>query len=233
MFAPNVVRPTTVLNLATTVTSVMTVEHDSAVRDTTRLGDAPYTMNTAIIIVDVQNDFVEGGALAVTGGRAIVPIINKLVNELGDRVLVVTTQDWHPANHSQFVEQGGPWPVHCVAGSEGSDIVKGLDIPAGTEVRVFKGQDPTQDGYSGFDGITDKTEGSIPLDSLLRDHGIQNLYVCGIATDYCVRATVLDAIRLGYNVHVVKNACVGVEDDTTAHALLEMQGAGAKMYEAN
>lgn len=183
-------------------------------------------MKTALIIVDMQNDFVEGGALVVKGGLALIPVINKIISELAPQgVVVVTTQDWHPANHSQFKDNGGIWPTHCVAGSVGSDIVAGLDIPTDT-IRIFKGNNRLLDGYSGFEGVTDKTEGGHALEAVLYEKGIDTVYVCGIATDYCVKATALDALKAGFRVYYLYNASVGVSPETVAKAEIEMNLAG-------
>jgi nicotinamidase/pyrazinamidase len=179
-------------------------------------------MPEAIIIVDVQNDFVEGGALAVKGGRSIIPTIQKLIAELPAE-LVITTQDWHPLDHSQFEPQGGPWPVHCVQGSKGAELVPELQLPPDS-IHIVKGFFPEQDGYSGFEGH--EKEGLDTLEALLRNNHIELVYVCGIATDYCVKATALDAVKAGLRVVFVENASVGVADDTVAAARTEMAQAG-------
>ena len=149
-------------------------------------------MPDALVIVDFQNDFTPGGALAVPEGDAIAHQLNELAAS-GRFDLVVATRDWHPPEHSSFAAQGGPWPAHCVAGSEGAQLHPGLDA-ALVDVVVDKGTDSATEGYSGFDG-TD-------LATLLRDRGIERVTVAGLATDYCVRATALDALEAGFAVTV-------------------------------
>ena len=176
----------------------------------------------AIIVVDVQNDFVEGGALAVSGGRALVPKINDFVQRAGQDALVIFTMDWHPANHSQFKEKGGIWPVHCVQGTPGAELVRELEIPAGSEI-VRKGTQPERDGYSGFEGENRRGQ---TLQEILQERGIRRVYVCGIATDHCVRATALDAVKAGYEVHVRADLIAGVKQQDSEVAIEEMRAGG-------
>jgi nicotinamidase/pyrazinamidase len=176
----------------------------------------------AILVVDVQNDFVEGGALAVNGGRALVPKINHFLRNAGQNAVVIFTMDWHPANHAQFKVNGGIWPVHCVQGTAGAELVSGLDIPAGAEI-VRKGTRPELDGYSGFEGRNERDE---TVDDILQARGARRAYVCGIATDYCVRATALDALAAGYEVHVKSDLIAGVTEEDSKAALEEMKARG-------
>jgi nicotinamidase/pyrazinamidase len=176
-------------------------------------------MNTALIIVDVQNDFVECGALAVAGGRALIPVINRIVRDLGQTVLVATSQDWHPAMTGHFDK----WPVHCVAGTKGAELVEDLKLPENT-IHIVKGTSGLDDGYSAFEGCEHGKSGG-SLDQILREHDVQSVLICGIATDYCVKATALDAIKLNYHTSLITNACVGVSDSTTQAALKEMAAA--------
>ena len=171
------------------------------------------------MIVDLQNDFTTGGALAVEGGEDIADRVNELAaDERFD--LVVATRDWHPRDHGSFAERGGPWPVHCVQGTEGAELHPALDR-ALVDVVVDKGQDPAADGYSGFEA----TE----LESLLRERGIDRLTVVGLATDVCVKNTVLDARGRGFEVDVDSEAvrAVDVEPGDGERALDEMRAAGA------
>jgi nicotinamidase/pyrazinamidase len=172
----------------------------------------------ALIIVDFQNDFTPGGALAVSDGDAIAGKLNALAAS-GDYDLVVATRDWHPADHSSFAEQGGPWPVHCVQGTDGAELHPALDR-AELDVIVDKGQAVDTDGYSGFDG-TD-------LEALLREHGITQVTIAGLATDYCVKNTALDALRAGFQVTVDSTAVRGVEVEPgdSERALAEVRAAG-------
>src|SRR5919109_755252 len=153
----------------------------------------------ALIIVDVQNDFCPGGALAVPGGDEVVPVINWLLEH---DWLSVATMDWHPAEHSSFEPHGGPWPPHCVQETEGAALHPGLDATK-IQLVITKGWHPHQDAYSGFHG----TE----LANILRAKGVQRIAVCGIATDYCVRATAHDALQEGFGVLVLEDAIRGIE----------------------
>ncbi|HWK26506.1 MAG TPA: nicotinamidase [Solirubrobacter sp.] len=176
-------------------------------------------MARALIIVDFQNDFTPGGALAVPEGDAIAPRLNALAAS-GDYDLVVATRDWHPPDHSSFAAQGGPWPVHCVAGTPGAELHPALDRTH-VDVIVDKGQAVDTDGYSGFAG-TD-------LDALLRERAITDVTVVGLATDYCVKNTALDALRSGFGVTVDRGAVRGVEvrPGDAERALDEVRAAGA------
>jgi nicotinamidase/pyrazinamidase len=174
----------------------------------------------ALVVVDYQNDFAApDGALSVSGGDAIAGRINGLMRS-GDYDLVVATRDWHPADHGSFIEQGGIWPVHCVQGTHGAQLHPDLDAAA-VDVIVDKGQDPGTDGYSGFDGTN--------LAELLRERGIDQLTVVGLATDYCVKNTALEALQKGFAVTVDTTAVRGVdvEPGDSDRALAEMRAAGA------
>jgi nicotinamidase-related amidase len=175
----------------------------------------------ALVVVDYQNDFNPGGALAVAGGDEIAGRINALA--ASDRFgLVVATRDWHPPDHSSFAEQGGPWPAHCVAGSTGAELHPGLDT-ANVDVVVDKGRDRGTEGYSGFQG-TDLAE-------LLRERGVDHVTVVGLATDYCVKNTALDALREGFRVTVDSTAARGVEvrEGDSERALAEVRAAGGSI----
>ncbi len=153
----------------------------------------------ALIIVDVQNDFCPGGALAVPQGDEVIPTINQLLRH---RWLSVATMDWHPADHCSFEPHGGPWPPHCVQGTAGAELHPELDTSR-IQIIITKASRPDRDAYSGFDG----TE----LAKILREKGVKRVAVCGIATDYCVRATALDALKEGFEVLVLEDAIRGVE----------------------
>ena len=157
----------------------------------------------ALVVVDVQNDFLPGGALAVPGGDRVVPALNRYLKLFSDRSLqICATRDWHPANHCSFREQGGPWPPHCVANTPGAAFAPALALPA-TAVVVSKGTDPRQEAYSGFQG-TDLTE-------RLRGAGVRRLFVGGLATEFCVLATVKDAIREGFSAFLLLDAIQGLD----------------------
>ncbi len=188
---------------------------------------------TALVVVDLQNDFAEpAGSLSVEGAPEIVPRINQAVREAGEAgALVVATQDWHPESTPHFLKDGGVWPVHCVAGTWGAELVSGFALPA-TAPRVKKGANG-EDGYSGFTMRDPESGEQIPteLEGLLRDAGIERVVVCGLATDYCVRATALDAVRLGFETSVMANAvgAVDMQPGDGDRALSEMADAGVEI----
>jgi nicotinamidase/pyrazinamidase len=175
-------------------------------------------MSDALVIVDFQNDFTPGGALAVPHGDEVAERLNALAAS-GDYDLVVATRDWHPPDHGSFAAQGGIWPDHCVAGTPGAELHEALDA-ARVDVIVDKGQDRATEGYSGFDGTN--------LAALLRERGIDRVTVAGLATDYCVRATALDALREGFQVTLDAAASRGIdaEPGDVARALDEVRAAG-------
>lgn len=178
-------------------------------------------MARALVIVDFQNDFTPGGALAVPEGDTIAGRINELAAS-GDYDLVVATRDWHPADHSSFAEQGGPWPVHCVAGTQGAQLHPALDQTR-IDITVDKGQAVDTNGYSGFEG-TD-------LEAILREREITQVTVVGLATDYCVKNTALDALGAGFQVTVDSGAVRGVEVEPgdSERALAQVRAAGGVM----
>jgi nicotinamidase/pyrazinamidase len=173
----------------------------------------------ALIIVDVQNDFCPGGALAVPSGHEVIPIINPLLQH---RWLSVATMDWHPADHCSFEPQGGPWPPHCVQQTLGAELHPELDATK-IELVITKGSHPDVEAYSGFHG----TE----LAKILREKGVKRVLLCGIATDYCVRATAHDALQEGFEVLVLEDAIRGVEVDPgdCQRAIEELRQAGAQV----
>jgi nicotinamidase/pyrazinamidase len=192
-----------------------------------------YDTRTALVVVDMQNDFAHpAGGLAVAGGDAIVPAVNDAIREATDGgALVVATQDWHPESTPHFAKDGGIWPVHCVGGTWGAEIHPGVQLPAGAP-GVRKGANG-EDGYSGFT-MRDPTSGEetpTELESLLRDREIERVVVCGLATDYCVKATALDAVRLGFSVALLGSAIAAVDlaPGDGDRALAEMGEAGVTL----
>ncbi|MFM7205467.1 MAG: isochorismatase family protein [Planctomycetaceae bacterium] len=194
-------------------------------------------LRTAIVVVDYQNDFADpGGTLFVSGGDRILPAVNTLVMQTRARGgLVVLTQDWHPPDHVSFAATHGvdpftdhaggiAWPVHCVAGTWGAEFPAGLSVEAGDRI-VRKGCLRDHDSFSGFGGR--EVAAGATLDELLRKAGIATLDVAGLATDICVRATVLDALGLGFRVRVHTSASRPVEAAAGERALAEMAAAGA------
>jgi nicotinamidase/pyrazinamidase len=188
---------------------------------------------TALVVVDLQNDFADpAGSLAVTGGEAIVPVVNDAVRSARDAgALVVVTQDWHPESTPHFAKDGGIWPVHCVAGTWGAELHPSFSAPVDLP-RVRKGSNG-EDGYSGFTMRDPATGQETPteLQATLRNRGIENVAICGLATDYCVKATALDAVRLGFGVTLIGSAiaAVNLSPDDGHRALAEMADAGVEI----
>jgi nicotinamidase/pyrazinamidase len=185
------------------------------------------------VVVDLQNDFADpAGSLAVGGSDDVVKAVNDAVEQAqAAGALIVATQDWHPDSTPHFAKDGGIWPVHCVAGTWGAELYPGFKLPA-VAPRVRKGQNG-EDGYSGFtmrDPLTGE-QTSTELESLLRDADIERVVVCGLATDYCVRATALDAVNLGFEVTVLGRACapVNLEPHHGDEAMSEMADAGVEV----
>jgi len=199
----------------------------------------------ALILVDIQNDFVPGGALAVPEGDQVVPVANRLMPKFD---LVVATQDWHPADHGSFasrhpgkrigdvIDLNGLeqilWPDHCVQNTAGAELVAGLDARGIDEV-IRKGTDPGIDSYSGFfDNGHRKATG---LGDYLNGRGVDEVFVCGLATDYCVKFTALDAVELGLATRLVAEGCRGVDlnPGDVAKAIEEMEAAGVRIVHAD
>lgn len=178
-------------------------------------------MARALLIIDFQNDFTAGGALAVPDGDAIAGRVSELINS-GDFDLVVATRDWHPPNHGSFKAQGGPWPPHCVQGTHGADLHPSLDRTK-IDAVVDAGYEPWLEGYSGFE--------ETDLAKVLREHDVDEVTVVGLATDYCVLQTSLDALRQGFRVTVDRGGIRGIDVDEgdSERALEELRSAGATL----
>ncbi|MFT5128579.1 MAG: nicotinamidase/pyrazinamidase [Rhodothermales bacterium] len=195
----------------------------------------------ALILVDIQNDFVPGGALGVPGGDEVVAVANKLMPKFD---LVLATQDWHPEDHGSFADQhrghdvgdvidlSGTqqvlWPRHCVQGTPGAEFVPGLKLDSIDHI-VHKGTNPEIDSYSGF--FDNERRQATELDALLRKHGVDAVTIVGLATDYCVKFTAMDACQLGYQTTVVFDGIRGVEmhDGDCELAVTEMMIAGTSI----
>lgn len=193
----------------------------------------------ALIIVDVQNDFIPGGALAVRDGDKIVPIINELQSKFD---FIVATQDWHPSNHGSFADNHEGknigefidlndvnqilWPVHCVQRSHGAEFQKNLNRDKWKAV-FQKGTNPLVDSYSGF--FDNNKQGDTGLSAYLKSHAVDEVYICGLATDYCVKFTVLDSLSEGFKTYLVSDAtkAVNIDPNDFDLALEEMNAAGA------
>jgi nicotinamidase/pyrazinamidase len=195
-----------------------------------------YNPTTALIVVDVQNDFADpAGSLSVKGGDSIIPTINGEIDmATSAEAHVVATQDWHPESTPHFAKDGGIWPIHCVADTWGAALHPDLRLPDDAP-RIQKGANG-EDGYSGFT-MRDSTSGDeIPteLDRLLRDRGVEDVVVVGLATDYCVSATALDAARLGYRTAVLTDAIASVDlqEGDGERALQSMSDAGIQTWQS-
>jgi len=194
-----------------------------------------YDDKTALLVIDVQNDFADPkGSLSVTGGVSLIPQINsEIAMATSAGAAVVATQDWHPESTPHFQKDGGIWPVHCVGGTWGAELHPDLRI-SDDAPRVRKGTGG-EDGYSGFtmrDPVTGE-EKSTELDALLKERGIERVVIMGLATDYCVQASVLDAIRLGYRTAVLTDLCapVNLQPGDGARAEQAMRDAGVQMWQ--
>jgi nicotinamidase/pyrazinamidase len=195
-----------------------------------------YDARTALVIVDLQNDFADpAGGLSVHGGANVVPIVNgEIAMARSAEATIVFTQDWHPETTPHFAKDGGIWPVHCVAGTWGAELHPDLDAEAVAGApRVRKGTNG-EDGYSGFT-MRDPTSGETTpteLETLLRDRATERVVVCGLATDYCVKATALDAARLGFETAILLDAMRPVElnPGDEQRAIEEMNAAGVHSW---
>ncbi len=181
----------------------------------------------ALLIVDVQNDFCPGGALAVPDGDEVIPVINEYIRQFADLgAPVFASRDWHPRESKHFMAWGGPWPPHCIQNTPGAAFHPELVLPEDVII-ITKGSDPTDDGYSAFEG--DDPHG-LALEASLREHGVERVFVAGLATDYCVRASVLDALENELDVVVLRDAIKGIDvnEGDIDDAMREMKEAGAR-----
>ena len=191
---------------------------------------ADYDTATALVVVDMQNDFADpSGGLSVRGGDAIVDRVNREIDRaVGAGALVVLTQDWHPESTPHFAKDGGVWPVHCVADTWGAELHPALRPPDGAP-HVRKGANG-EDGYSGFTMRDPTTGETVPtdLEAMLRARQVERVVVCGLATDYCVKATAIDAAGMGFATELVTDAiaAVDVEPGDGDRAIVEMRAAG-------
>jgi len=177
----------------------------------------------ALIIVDVQKDFCPGGALPVPEGDQVIPVLNNYIKRfMKAGAKIYATRDWHPSNHKSFKSTGGMWPPHCIQGSDGAEFHSDLTLTSETTV-ISKATEPSVTGYSGFE----QTE----LEKELRKRGVKRIFVGGLATDYCVKSTVIDALRLGFETILLVDATrgVNVKPDDSQKAIEEMVRKGAKI----
>jgi nicotinamidase/pyrazinamidase len=182
----------------------------------------------ALLIVDVQVDFCTGGALAVPGSDRVVASLNQyLVDAIARGMPIFASRDWHPAASTHFAPYGGRWPIHCVQGTPGAGFHPSLRLPPSTTI-ISKGEQPDAPGYSAFEGQA--SDGTTLLEAL-RARSVTQLFVCGLATDYCVRASVLDALASGLSVTLLEDAVAGVDvhPGDSMRALEEMRERGASI----
>jgi nicotinamidase/pyrazinamidase len=184
------------------------------------------TSKSALFIVDVQNDFCQGGSLEVPGGDEVVPVLNEYIERFSREGLpIFASRDWHPEKTIHFKAYGGPWPPHCVQGTKGAEFHPDLKLPADAEI-ISAGMEYESHGYSAFEGVNSQGQ---HLAEALRKKGIDHLYVGGIATDYCVKHTVLDALKEGVKVTLLEDVIRGVDEKTSVEAIEQMVKAGAKL----
>uniref|UniRef100_A0A7J3QDM1 nicotinamidase n=1 Tax=Ignisphaera aggregans TaxID=334771 RepID=A0A7J3QDM1_9CREN len=177
----------------------------------------------ALIIVDMQNDFMPSGALPIENAHTIIPIINKYIKLFKDfGGTIVATRDWHPSNHISFNIRGGPWPPHCIQNTKGAEFHPLLELPSNTIV-ISKATDENKEAYSGFD--------STELDSILKARKVKRVFICGVATEYCVKATAIDAINLGYQTFILIDAIKGVNKIDSERVINELLSYGIIMLE--
>jgi len=180
-------------------------------------------MSRALIVVDVQRDFCERGPLAAADTPSLLPPLHNFIAAARDvGVKIVFTQDWHPPNHSSFQTTGGPWPVHCVAGSRGAELMPPLTAVAG-DLLIHKGETIAAAGYSGFESTALAEKLSAAFNNAV---GVEDVAVCGIATEYCVRATAIDAVKAGFRVALLTDLIRPIRPVAAASALEEMAARG-------
>lgn len=186
-------------------------------------------VNSALILVDIQNDFLPGGALAVSKGDEVIPIANRLIPHFSQ---LIVTQDWHPPGHVSFATAGGSWPNHCIQGSRGAELSDRLKLPEGVH-RFYKGSDPLVDSYSAF--FDNDHLHSTGLAESLREWGVDQLYLMGLTTEYCVKYSALDALALGFKTVVIVDGCraVDLNPGDGERALKELQAKGALLSTAD
>ena len=175
----------------------------------------------ALLVIDIQNDFLPGGSLSVPEGDQVIPVLNDYIDQFIKRQLpVFATRDWHPSNHCSFIQQGGPWPEHCIAGSKGAEFSADLNLSTSTHI-ISTGIDVEQEGYSGFENPALKLQ--------LDNAGAKRLFIGGLATEYCVLNTVLDALNYHYKVLLLIDAirAIDVRQQDGGNAINEMIQKGA------
>lgn len=193
----------------------------------------PVEKGSALIIVDVQNDFCSGGALGIPEGESVIPELNRWIGAFREAGLPVAySRDWHPPGHCSFKPRGGPWPPHCIQGSEGAMFREGLDVNGALFCKAY---DADRDAYSAFQASKQSADGTLEKLSLpawLKSKGVRQLYIGGLATDYCVKHTALDALRDDFRVTIIEEGVRGVDvkPGDSERAIEEMKQAGAEIW---
>ncbi len=183
------------------------------------------TQKDALIVVDMQNDFMPGGALPVPKSDTIIPAVNRYIKLFLEASRpIYFTRDYHPKDHISFKEYGGLWPAHCVAGSKGAELAEALLLPQDNRFIISKGTSKEFDAYSGFQGTI--------LHELLQERGIKRLFLCGVATEYCVYNTAIGAINLGYQTFILKDAIKDIEEQGSQKVLDTLLNQGAVVAES-
>ena len=185
--------------------------------------------NAALLIVDYQNDFCPGGALGVSGGDKIAATLNEYIKFFQkEECVIIASRDWHPPVTSHFKKFGGDWPRHCIQNSVGARFNPKLELP-NNAIIISKGMRADEDSYSAFDGFDEDDK---PLNDILKEHNIYTIYIGGLATDYCVKSTVLDALGYGFKVRILMDAVKGVDlnPDDSKKAIDQMLKAGAERF---
>ncbi|MEM3637414.1 MAG: isochorismatase family protein [Conexivisphaerales archaeon] len=180
---------------------------------------------SALLVIDMQNDFMDGGVLAVPGSTSIVPVINRYMEIFHNNHLpIYATRDWHPPDHISFRERGGPWPPHCIRFTEGAAFFNKLRFPDETEV-ISKAMKPDEEAYSGFQG-TD-------LALKLRKENVTNIFIAGVATEYCVFSTAMDGLKNGFKVFLLGDAVKGINESDSDSAVSKMKAAEVYLLTIN
>jgi nicotinamidase/pyrazinamidase len=182
----------------------------------------------SLILIDVQNDFCSGGALPVPDGNAIIPILNNYIQTFTKtNNPIIATRDWHPKKTKHFELYGGKWPIHCVQNSWGAEFHPDLKLPSNTII-ISAGMNPDEDGYSGFEGIDQQNRS---LYDVLKAINVSKLSIGGLATEYCVKATIINALQYGFEVNLLTDAIRGInlQPSDSNNAILEMEQKGAHM----
>ena len=184
----------------------------------------------ALIIIDPQNDFFEGGSLSVPNSLTIIPAINQWIRVATNKdIPIIVTRDWHPANHCSFKAQGGPWPAHCVQHTEGAAFHPDLDIPENIII-VSKADTADKDAYSGFAGkLTDNST----IAAFCQKSNIERVAICGLALDYCVKATALDAAKCGLDVIISLEATKGITEESSKEVIDELIAASVSIVNSH